>query len=240
MIHIGTCGFPVSQSKYVKEFSVVEVQKTFYTPIREETAKKWRKEMPENFQFTLKAPQTITHSSNSPTYRRYRGPPGDFGLFKNNKDVMNSWEEFVKIAEILKTRIIIFQSPARFRETEENIKNIYEFFESIKRDFIFGWEPRGKWSGETIKKICEDLDLIHVVDPFKNRKLHGDFSYFRLHGITGYRYKFTDGDLLKLKNIVQDGDYLMFNNTNMWEDARRFKLLLSEGQSHNSDNLRHQ
>ena len=226
MIHIGTCGFPVGKSKYVKEFSVVEVQKTFYTPLREETAKKWRNEMPNNFQFILKAPQTVTHTPNSPTYRRYRGPLGDFGFFKNNEDVMNSWKRFVEIAKILKARIIIFQSPARFRETEENIKNIYGFFNSIERDFIYGWEPRGKWNEKTIKKICENMNLIHVVDPFKNRRMYGEFGYYRLHGITGYRYKYTDEDLLKLKDLVRDGDYVMFNNTNMWEDALKFKSLL--------------
>ena len=239
MLHIGTCGFPVSKSRYVREFSVVEVQKTFYTPMREETAKRWRDEVPENFEFTLKAPQTITHPSNSPTYRRYRGFKGDFGFFKNNEDVMISWENFVEIAKILKAKIVIFQSPARFRESEENIRNIYGFFESIERNFIFGWEPRGKWNEETVKKICEDLNLIHVVDPFKNRKLHGNFSYFRLHGITGYRYKFTDEDLMKLKSIVKDGDYVMFNNTHMWEDAQRFKSLLLKVQSRNSGNQQH-
>jgi uncharacterized protein YecE (DUF72 family) len=78
MLHIGTCGFHVARSKYYREFTVVEIQKTFYTPVSEDLAKKWRSEAPENFEFTLKAPQTITHEMKSPTYRRYRGPPGDF------------------------------------------------------------------------------------------------------------------------------------------------------------------
>ncbi len=226
MPRVGTCGFPVARKRYAMHFSVVEVQKTFYTPVKEETALKWRREVPEDFEFALKAPQTITHPPSSPTYRRYRGQIGDFGFFKNNEDVMKSWDIFVKIAKILGARIIIFQSPARFRESEENVKNIYNFFDSVEREFIFGWEPRGRWKEETIRKICEDLNLIHVVDPFKSKKLHGEFSYYRLHGITGYRYKFADEDLLKLKSMVKDGDYVMFNNTSMWDDALRFKAIL--------------
>ncbi len=233
MLHIGTCGFPVARKKYTKEFKVVEIQKTFYTPIKEETAKKWREDVPKDFKFTMKAPQTITHPPNSPTYRRYKGELGDFGFFKNNDDVMNSWEQARKIGKILNAKIIIFQSPASFRENEDNIKNIHDFFNSIERDFIFGWEPRGKWGEERIKKICSELDLIHVVDPFKNKRVWGDFGYYRLHGIGGYRYKYTDSDLEKLRGIVKDGDYVMFNNTNMWEDAKRFKLLLLEKQLHN-------
>jgi len=235
MLHIGTCGFPVARKRYVQEFKVVEIQKTFYSPMREETAMRWRKDVPEYFEFTMKAPQTITHPPNSPTYRRYKGELGDFGFFKNNDDVMDSWEQARKIGKILKAKIIIFQSPASFKESEDNIRNIYNFFNSVEKDFIFGWEPRGRWRSEIVEKICRDLDLIHVVDPFKNDKLWGDFGYYRLHGIGGYRYRYTDSDLEKLIKIAKNGDYVMFNNTNMWEDAKRFKLLLSEKQLHNKN-----
>ena len=151
---------------------------------------------------------------------------GDFGFFKNNSDVMNSWDEFRKIAKILNANIIIFQTPPKFREDENNVKNIYEFFNSIERDFIYGWENRGRWSEKTVKKICMELELIHVVDPFKSKKLWGEFSYYRLHGIGGYKYKYTEKELKKLMEMAKEGDYFMFNNTHMWEDAIRFKSLL--------------
>ncbi len=226
MIHLGTCGFPKSRNKYYEEFSTVEIQKSFYTPISPELARRWRDEAPQDFEFTLKAPQTVTHPPNSPTYRRYKGRMGDFGFFKVNQDVMASWENFRKVAKILKARIVIFQTPPRFKESDENVKNIYEFFSTVERDFIYGWEPRGSWNEDTVRKICQELELIHVVDPFKNRKLWGEFAYYRLHGRSGYRYRYTDEELMTLRKIVHDGDYVMFNNTNMWEDALRFKSLL--------------
>ncbi len=227
MIHIGTCGFSASRKKYFEEFKVVEIQKSFYTPISPELAAKWREQAPDDFEFVLKAPQTITHPPSSPTYRRYKGKMGDFGFFKVNQDTMESWEHFREIAKILHADIIIFQSPASFKEKEENVRNIYEFFNSIERDFVFGWEPRGNWSDETVRKICQEVKLIHVVDPFKREKVWGEFSYYRLHGIGSYRYRYSDEELLRLKKLVKDGDYVMFNNTNMWEDALRFKSLLS-------------
>lgn len=220
---VGTCGFPVARRKYFEQFKVVEIQKTFYTPISPELARKWRKEAPPDFEYTLKAPQTITHESNSPTYRRYRGPKGRFGRFRVNEDTMKSWEKFVEVAKILRAKIVIFQSPPSFSEKKENVDNIINFFSTIEKDFIYGWEPRGKWRDETIKKICRDLDLIHVVDPFLSKKLHGSVSYFRLHGKGSYRYRFTDDDFIYLRRITREGDYVMFNNVHMWEDALRFK-----------------
>ncbi len=233
MIYVGTCGFSASRSKYFREFRVVEIQKTFYTLISPSLAEKWRNEAPEDFIYALKAPQTITHPPNSPTYRRYKGEMGDFGYFKNNFDVMHSWENFVNIAKILKAKIIVFQSPASFKQDERNIKNMYDFFNSIERIAIYGWEPRGKWDEDTVRKICQELNLIHIVDPFKSKKLWGDFSYYRLHGRGGYNYRYTEEELEYLISMVTHGDFVMFNNTYMWENALKFKRLLSERQPDN-------
>jgi uncharacterized protein YecE (DUF72 family) len=52
--------------------------------------------------------------------------------------------------------------------------------------------------------------------------------YFRLHGLKGYRYRYTDEDLLELKAKWCTGGtiYFMFNNISVMEDARRFEELL--------------
>jgi len=70
MVKDGCCGFPVGMKKYFENFDVVEVQKTFYKPPSQKTAEKWRKNAPENFEFTIKAWQVITHPPSSPTYRK--------------------------------------------------------------------------------------------------------------------------------------------------------------------------
>lgn len=70
--------------------------------------------------------------------------------------------------------------------------------------------------------------MIHVVDPFKLRPVYGRIRYFRLHGIGGYRYKYTEEDLIRLKGFVEQGKdaYIMFNNIYMNEDAVVSKRLL--------------
>ena len=88
---------------------------------------------------------------------------------------------------------------------------------------------RPEWPDEEIGKLCEELGLIHCVDPFKNKPLHGDFQYFRLHGITGYEYPFTDEDLATLAVWTENKpSYVLFNNGSMREDALRFKQFLDE------------
>ena len=225
-MRIGTCGMPVSWSKYTDELPVMEVQKTFYSPMNIKTAERWRKRVPPNFEFTLKAPQAITHPPSSPTYRRYKGHMGDFGYFKLNEDTKKAWSNFVKIAKVLNAKVVVFQSPPSFRENEENLERIEYFFSAIDREFVFGWEPRGTWEEKTVMNICKKLELIHVVDPFKNRSTYGPFKYYRLHGIGGYRYSYSFEDLKLLAGWVNEGDYVMFNNTDMWKNALDFKKII--------------
>jgi uncharacterized protein YecE (DUF72 family) len=90
------------------------------------------------------------------------------------------------------------------------------------------WEPRGKWEPQEIREMCRELDLIHGVDPFKNEPTFGEIRYFRLHGITGYRYRFSEEDLRALRGRCRGMTYCLFNNVQMWTDARTFSLLAKQ------------
>lgn len=242
-IKIGCCGFPGGMKKYFEEFKLVEVQKTFYKPPKLDTLEKWRKNAPEEFEFVVKAWQLITHPATSPTYTKAGLDVPEhkrerYGFFKPTDEVFEAWETTKKICKTLKSKICIMQTPAKFKPEEENLKNMTEFFTSINRDnIVIGWEPRGKsWTPDLIKKICEKLSLIHVVDPFAQDPQHfiEDTAYFRLHGSPPgkrmYKYKYSLEDfkylaskitLLPVKNI-----YILFNNIYMGEDAKRFEKFL--------------
>lgn len=228
-IKVGCCGFVVSQQKYFRLFKLIEIQSTFYQLPQLKTAEKWRASAPQGFEFTMKAWQLITHEPTSPTYRRLREQidPAKFhhyGRFRVTDEVLGAWHRTAMFARTLGTCIIVFQCPASFRPTNENAANMRGFFSEIDRQgFRFAWEPRGNWPQELIRRLCEELQLIHCVDPFKNEQQFGDLRYFRLHGITGYAYQYTDEDLLQLKRWGEEKPtYLLFNNNWMKEDALRF------------------
>ena len=234
MVKIGCCGFPKGMKHYFTRFRLVEVQQTFYKLPELKTVIKWRKEAPREFEFTIKAWQLITHPPSSPTYRKAglkitRGEEGYYGFFKPTDKVMEAWEKTRDIAKGLKAKIILFQCPARFGETKENIENLRRFFQSVSREFLFAWEPRGDWKEETIKSLCQELDLIHCVDPFEKASLYGETKYFRLHGGPGYRHSYSDEELKRLKEIKGKEIYFLFNNITMYEDALRFMMLEENG-----------
>ena len=245
VLKIGTCGWSVrgGRKEYFKLFSVIELQSTFYKLPRETTAIKWRENAPEDFEFTVKAWQVLTHSPRSPTWRRanikVEGRLENFGLLKPTEENFRAWEKVLRICKILKTSICIFQTPPSFGFSPENKKNVIEFFSSIERGGLtIGWEPRGTWHEhpDELKSILSRLDIVHVVDILRRRPVViTDPMYFRLHGLGGkevnYRYKYTDSDLRELLTLSNhylrevDKVYVMFNNMYMAEDATRFKEL---------------
>jgi uncharacterized protein YecE (DUF72 family) len=234
-VEVACCGFSRSRSTYYRDFSLVELQTTFYKLPKIHTALKWRREAPPDFTFTLKAWQLITHEPSSPTYRKAGieidpGERSEYGSFRPTSQVWEAWEQTESIAEAVGADTVLFQCPASFAPTDENIKNLRQFFTPLtSRKFRFAWEPRGAWPEEIIRRLCRELGLIHCVDPLVSRQLWGEFAYFRLHGLGGYRYRYSDGDLNRLRGIISLGKegYLFFNNTSMHEDALRFKQLLS-------------
>lgn len=204
MIRVGCCGFPEARDRYFAEFPLVEIQLAFYQPPRVETARGWREKAPEGFEFTLKAWQLITHEASSPTYRRLREkiPPerlAQCGGFRPTAEVHRAWERTAEIARVLQAAVILFQCPAAFRPTAENRRNLERFFRRLPRGKArLAWEPRGEWRPDEVARLCRDLDLVYCVDPFQGTVPEGEIRYYRLHGITGYRHRFTDEELSRL------------------------------------------
>ena len=239
-VKVGCCGFPGGRKDYFRKFELVEVQRTFYKMPRLETAQRWRQEAPTGFEFTLKAWQLITHPPASPTYRKagIKVPPGaenHYGFFRPSDEVHQAWEETARFARTLEAKIILFQCSPSFQETLENIANMRRFFNSAKHaGYLLVWEPRGGWSGTTIKALCSELGLVHCVDPMEKKPLYGEPQYFRLHGGPHYRHHYTKEELEQLKGMLGEKEtYVLFNNLNMYNDALAFDRLLKgeEGES---------
>jgi len=236
-LRVGCCGWPVGRAVYSRRFALVEIQETFYNLPRPGTAVRWRAGAPEAFEFTLKAPQLITHEPTSPTYRRLRTPLPEgarprYGAFKPTAEVHAAWRATAELARVLGARIVVFQCPPSFTPTAEHRRNLEAFFGEIDRGGLaLAWEPRGAWEDAAIGRLCRELGLIHCVDPFQRPPAWGSPAYFRLHGRDGYHYRYTDAELAELLGICRgfEAVYCLFNNTHMFEDARRFLRLLGAG-----------
>lgn len=243
-VRVGCCGWCAKGGKktYYRHFTAIEVQETFYKLPKPETVSNWLKEAPSYFEFCMKAWQVITHPTSSPTWRRSgikisKEKIDRYGFLRPTDENIEAWEKTLEVARAMRAKICVIQTPATFRYSPENFSNADEFFSKIKRNGVMlGWEPRGDWREhlDSVKKLCDKHDLIHVVDPFRCNcvSAHG-IVYFRLHGVggkeTNYRYRYTDKDFVSLKEVIagafkegKEKVYVFFNNVAMMEDASRF------------------
>lgn len=240
---IGCCGWREAQARYFSHFPVIELQAPFYEMPSPALAAKWRAAAPARFQFCLKAWQLITHTPASPTYRRLKSKVSAeerdlFGSFRPTEQVWLAWERTRAVAQALDAAVILFQCPASFQPTAENLRNLRTFFREVDRGtHRLAWEPRGPWPPELVHELCAEFELLHCVDPFTGASTYGRTVYWRLHGRGGYSYVYTDEELEWLKQqtsrCLAEGHgpvYILFNNVSMKPDSLRFVEMLGRAE----------
>ena len=228
----------MSMHEYGRHFPVVEVQHTFYNPPRDAIMQKWLAATGAGVEYTIKVWQLVTHPLRSPTYRRLKRtlePGAEPGLFRDSPEVAEGWAESVRCASRLSATAMLFQCPARFTPDPENVQRMRRFFNRIERPkATLLWEPRGPaWIAQRALALalCDELDLVHVVDPFVTPPEPKRMVYWRLHGIGGARHSYNDGELQALQRMLQDvqprgASYVLFNNLPRIGDAQRFSRML--------------
>ncbi|NWF86975.1 DUF72 domain-containing protein [Candidatus Bathyarchaeota archaeon] len=226
MIRVGCCGFPTSMQKYFENFSLVELNSTFYQYPRFETVEGWRMKAPENFEFTVKAHQDISHKAK----------------MKTNDVNLQAFARMKQICKTLNSRILLIQTPGSFGP--DRLNDVEDFFRKVNREgLILVWEARGPaWEASEacrkLERVLGELDVTHVTDPFRILPAYtGEIAYFRLHGLGKqmYYYQYSNVELQRLKKLVMPYEeagktvYILFNNLSMFEDAKRFAEYLSKG-----------
>lgn len=251
-IRVGTCGYQYYdpgpgwkdeyESKleaYSDAFPVVELNRTFYELPRVSTAERWRREVVDDFEFTMKAWQAVTHPWSSPTWNGHRDAVPDdrtdeVGYLRPTDFVREAWERTRKRAVALDASVVVVQTPPSFECTDSHESNLRTLLGDVDREgFAVAWEPRGDWLDrpERVERVCEDLDLIHVADPMREAPLADhDVRYARLHGRNedryDYDYDYSDRELDELADALgnaarrHDRVFCLFNNYEMDANAR--------------------
>lgn len=240
-VRVGLCGFTVAMKTYASRFPVVEIQSTFYEPPDDARLQRWRQATGPSLEYTMKVWQLVTHGASSPTYRRTRHPPDprdEPGGFRDSPTVERGWRRSLECANVLAATAMLFQCPASFGPTPDNLRAMRRFFERLQRPAArLLWEPRGKaWLAhrEMASALCEQLDLVYVLDPFVTAPPTGKAVYWRLHGPGGARNSYSDAALRGLHARLMAAQpvgpaYVLFNNLPRAGDAQRFVAMVASG-----------
>jgi uncharacterized protein YecE (DUF72 family) len=228
-VKIGCCGFRVGMARYFETLETVELNSTFYRYPSPELVERWRRAAPDTFEFTVKAHQDISHR---------------LGL-QPSKECTAAFERMRQICAILRSKVMLIQTPASFQPTKENLVRAGDFFQKVDRgDLALAWETRGDtWNTprtrERLRSLLSEVEVTHTTDPFLVEPAYSTpkLAYLRLHGLGErmYYYQFTDRELEQAQakaaqiGVNSERTYLLFNNLTMFEDARRLAQYLKTG-----------
>lgn len=213
--------FRTKLQAYAQVFDLVEVNSTFYRIPKLGTAEKWREEADQvnkDFEFTVKVSQIITHKD----------------VFE--KSAFWAFEQMKEIARALRCRVLLFQSPASFKPSKENLEKARRFFRKIKGNGLtLVWEVRWAkdWTREIVKKLFGELEINQCVDPFRQGCFYSrDLVYYRLHGFgrpSMYNYNYSRkelGELAEKTKKEKKPVFVLFNNSYCYQNALDFGKLL--------------
>ena len=211
IITIGCAGFPVPATRYFKEFMFVEVQETHVALPGMGTIRRWKREAPPGFSFSLLAPREI-------------GQEG----FREGKVVESALKSLTEVAKELQAKVAIFVAPPEFASGRSNKQAVRDFLGAVKRKFArVVWEPPPGWDADDAEALAEEAGAIAARDPLVSGLSSAPVAYYRLPGPAGHKSRYEDPAIDRLADLAlgathKDATYV-FTNVDMFADAKRLK-----------------
>jgi uncharacterized protein YecE (DUF72 family) len=211
MITIGCAGFPVPATRYFREFLFVEVQETHVAQPGMGTIRRWRREAPPGFLFSLLAPRDI-------------GQEG----FRDGKVTEIALKALLGVAKELDAQTAVFAAPADFAATRVNKGAVKDFLASVKKKFRrIVWEPPPAWDADEAQELAAEAGATAARDPLVSGTTSAPFGYYRLPGPAGHKSRYEDPAIEKLGEIARNAKNehatYVFTNVDMFADAKRLK-----------------
>jgi uncharacterized protein YecE (DUF72 family) len=218
MVVVACSGFPVPVSRYFREFQGVEISETELGIPGAGTVRRWLREAPEGFVFTLLAPKEIAISGFQLTA----------ATDKLIKDVAT-------LCKSMKAEAVVFAAPPELTPTRPNKTALKKFVEALPARYPKAVLSMSGWKlSEVVSAIDGKKNVIPAFDPLQD-ELNGDKTdllYLRLPGPAGHRSRYDEGSLEKIVAQVKaskaKSTVCVFHNVDMHANATRARELLGQ------------
>lgn len=199
--------------EYAKAFSFVEVNTTFYRPVPEARARRWRSQVPPAFTFAVKGNRAVTHEGGL----RADGPSREaFALD-------------LRTASILGAPFLVLQTPEALPIEAAQAAGLRDLARMVPPGIRLALEARsvaGRDLPEGLRKAMEEGGVLDVVDLSRQvPRVAAEDVYTRLFGRGRHnRYEFDDDELRAIDRAGRDAVRVAFtfHGVRMYRDAARF------------------
>ncbi len=218
MTVVACSGFPVPVSRYWREFLAVEISETELGIPGAGTVRRWLREAPEGFTFTLLAPKDLATSN--------------FELNPVNDKLV---KEIGVLSKSMGGHAVVFAAPPEFLANRAAKSAVKKFVESLPARYpraVFslpGWKlPDVRAAIDGKKNVFAAYDPL-LENPGVTKE---EFVYLRMLGPAGHRSRYDEGSLEKIVNHVKTLKakevICVFHNIDMHANASRARELLGQ------------
>jgi uncharacterized protein YecE (DUF72 family) len=209
---------------YSRIFDFVEVNSTFYQIPPSAEVEEWRKIVPPEFKFAVRAHRSITHTHN----------------LQPVQPVFEAFKQMTRICEVLKAEILHLQTPPKFEPSQRSVKDVRNLLSSINLGKLrLALETRGTGKNalpSNLVRTMQDFNMVHCVDLSRGEMpaYESDILYTRLFGKGKHNvYQPTDNELAEIDNKASssksDKIVMSFHFVRMYKDAARLKSYKQTG-----------
>ena len=163
-------------SYYAAHLPAVELNNTFYRLPQRSTVENWREQVPDNFRFSVKAPQVIT-------------------MFKRLKDAAPQTKNLLAMASVLEDRLgaVLFRLP---EDMKKDLNRLESFLKILPADTPAAFDFRHPtWFDDEVRDLLRSHNRVLVMSdtnetPLKHIDKTADWGYVRLR-----RVRYTKAEL---------------------------------------------
>jgi len=206
---------------YAEKYDTVEINSSFYHLPRLSTCENWRKRVPEEFIFAMKASRFITH-------------------IKKLRDTGEPVGKFFEVIQPLGEKLgpVLFQLPPGMKK---DITLLGQFIETLPKGYRHVFEFRNNtWYGDDLFELLDRANIAFCIHDLPGKvspcEVTGGFAYIRFHGASqAYSSCYRGAELetwaVRMNGYLKTGRdvYAYFNNDIMGyavENAETLKRLL--------------
>ena len=204
MIYVGTSGYSYKEWKgsfypegipakemlsyYAARLQAVEVNNTFYRLPQPGMVEGWKVQVPDNFRFSVKAPQSITH-------------------FRRLKDAAAVTRSMIQTVSALEDRLgaVLFRLP---EDMEKDLRRLETFLKDLPADTRTAFDFRHpSWFDEEVLALLRNHNRVLCISdrdemPWNHIDKTADWGYVRLR-----RVKYSRADLKEWIKRVRAQDW---------------------------------
>jgi uncharacterized protein YecE (DUF72 family) len=208
MISIACSGFPVPVSRYFRELKAVEVSDTELGIPGDGTLRRWLREAPEDFLFTVLAPKQIAEAS-----------------FTLTPEVESAITGIADFSKQLQSRAVVFSAPSEFVASAKTRAQLKIFVKNVVSHVPTPVLDCPGWSHEDLVAIVGKAKVGIAFDPLiEQPKRLAAATYLRLPGPAGYRSRYDAPALDRVVSYLQAAKakniFVAFRNIDRFENAR--------------------